>query len=290
MAVNLLTLAYPHRFEEFCKDLLAAEFPRFKTFSGQDEGVDGHDPDSSTIFQFYFPEGAPDRGKIKRDLEKASRHPCDRWILLLPKDPPKKLSDWLSNEQQRLYSFKIDVWGRTRILNLLRNHADIREAYFPSARALRPKRPGAGDAALGQEVTTEQAEEIREWVIDLVEQEAKRKRRKPTAADYSREYGEFNARFELSSYNKLPALKFAEGRAYLEKKFYGRRHGETRKQERWRLIGGIKAIQKKLSVSDEEYREHLRRLTGKSSTRDMLLEELRKVFSAFRRMQEDTGA
>lgn len=153
------------------------------------------------------------------------------------------------------------------------------------------KPPRTGDAAPGQEITAEQAEELREWIIDLVEQWARRKKRgKPIPADYSREYGEFNAKYDLSSYNKLPASRFTDARAYLEKKFYSRRQGATKKQERWRLIGGIKAIQKKLSMTDEDYREHLRRLTGKDSTRDMSPEELRKVFRAFKTMQQESEA
>jgi hypothetical protein len=287
MAINLLILGYPQRFEEFCKDLLAAQFPRFQTFSGQDEGVDGFEPDSSTIFQFYFPEGAPHRAKIKKDLGKARRHPCKFWTLLLPKDPPKKFRDWLINEQQPLYPFKVDVWGRTRIMGLLAKHPNVRDIYFPSGRKPKVKPPSAGDAPHGKEIVVDQCEELREWIIDLVEQEAKRKRRKPVPADYSREFGEFNSNFELSSYSKLPASKFSEARAYLEKKFYSRRRGETKKQERLRLVGGIKTIQKQLRMSDEQYRRHLGKLAGKGSTRDMSPEELTKVFRAFRRMQQE---
>ena len=126
----------------------------------------------------------------------------------------------------------------------------------------------------------------------MVEQEAKRKRRPPSRADYSREYSEFNAypKFDLSSYSKLPASKFAEARAYLETKFYSRRRGETKKQERLRLVGGIKSIQKKLSMTDEDYRHHLQRVTGKDSTRDMSSQELRKVFRTFRGMQQESEA
>lgn len=130
MAINLLRLEYPQRFEQFCKDLLAAEFPRFQTFSGQDEGIDGYDPDSGTIFQFYFPEGTPKRRKVKQDLAKATRHPLKAWVLLLPKDPPKKFDQWLRKEQQALYPFEIDLWGRTRILGLLRKHPDVKDTYF----------------------------------------------------------------------------------------------------------------------------------------------------------------
>lgn len=134
MAINLLALHYPQQFEEFCKDLLAAEIPGFETFSGPEEGIDGYHSESQTIFQFYFPERTIRREKVKQDLEKASRYPrgCQTWILLIPKDPPIRFNRWLLEEQNKLYSFTILVWGRTQIVKILRKYPDVEESYFPS--------------------------------------------------------------------------------------------------------------------------------------------------------------
>ncbi|MCH7986583.1 MAG: hypothetical protein IH847_08365 [Acidobacteria bacterium] len=297
MAINLQSLEYPQRFEEFCKDLLAAEFSRFYSFSGTDEGIDGYDSNSQTIFQFYFPEGAPRKEKVRRDLEKASRHPCKTWILLLPKDSPIKFTRWLLEEQQELYSFKIErPWGRTPILKLLRKHPGVKESYFPSEvkQALRKlakgKRPRSGDAAPGLEVTSEQREELREWIKALAEQEAKKKRRKLRDEYYRREYNEFNAKFELSEFSKLPGSKFGEARKHLEEKFYARRGRETKRERSQRRRDGIHAIKTKLRMTNTEYKQHLLLITGKDSTKEMSLQEMEKVFREFRRMQQEAEA
>ena len=298
MAINLQRLEYPQRFEEFCKDLLAAEIPGFQSYSGADEGIDGYHHDSQTIFQFYFPERAPERRKVKQDLDKAHRHPwgCKTWILLLPKDPSIKFERWLQKEQQKLYDFKILLWGRTPILKLLRKHLRVKESYFPSEvkQALRKlakgKRPRSGDAAPGLEVTSEQREELREWIKALAEQEAKKKRRKPRDEYYRREYNEFNAKFEISEFSKFPGSKFGEARKHLEEKFYARRGRETKRARSQRRRDGIHAIKTKLRMTNTEYKQHLLQITGKDSTKEMSVQEMEKVFREFRRMQQEAEA
>lgn len=298
MAIDLRGLEYPQRFEQFCKDLLAAEIPDFRTFSGADEGMDGYHPASQTIFQSYFPERSPDKRKVKQDLDKAARckWPCRSWVLLLPKDPPLKFTRWLLEDQQNLYDFKIVPWGRTAILKVLRKHPSVKESYFPSEvqRALRKlargKRPRPADASPGLEVTTEQREELREWIDALAEQEAKKKRREPNKYHYANEYGEFNAKFEISEFGKLPAAKFGDAMRYLQDKFYTRRGRETKRERSHRDRDGIHGIKAKLRMNDIVYKQHLVRLTGKDSTKEMSSAELASVFRAFKRMQQEREA
>jgi hypothetical protein len=293
MRMNLLALESEKRFEEFCQALLKEECPRFQAFSAPDMGMDGYDSDSETIFQAYFPEQAPRRDKICNDLEKAKGNSwaCRRWVLLLPKNPTPHFLQWFYRDQQSFFPFKLEVWGKTEILALLQKHPAVKEAYFPSElrqelqRLAKGKRPSAGDVNPGQELSPEQAAALRQQITDLVEEEATRKRRKPRPVDFGREYGEFNAHFHLSSYDKLPSAKFLEARRYLEKNHYGRRRSDRQEMERHRYISGIKAIQNKLKMGDKQYRNILVEITGKSSTTEMGIDELAQVFKRFKNLQ-----
>jgi len=293
MPVNLLALESEKKFEEFCQALLKEEFPRFQAFSAPDLGMDGYDSDSETIFQVYFPEQAPRKDKIRNDLEKAKSKTwaCKRWVLLLPKNPTPQFLQWFYRDQQPSFPFKLEVWGKADILALLRKHPGVKEAYFPSElrtelrRLAKGKRPAAGDASPGDEVSPEQAAELKALILRLAEQEAARKKWKPRGSDFGREYGEFNAHFKLSSYDRLPSSRFLEGRRYLESKMYARRGGETRAQERNRLVAGIHAIQKKLGMGEGRYRQILLEAVGKTSTKDMDIDELGRVFKQLRYLQ-----
>jgi hypothetical protein len=293
MRVNLLALESEKKFEEFCQALLKEEFQRFQAFSAPDLGMDGYDSDSETIFQVYFPEQAPRRDKICSDLDKAKGNSwaCKRWVLLLPKNPTPQFLQWFYRDQQPSFPFKLEVWGKTEILALLLKHLGVKEAYFPSElreelrRLGKGKRPGTGDANPGEEISPEEAAALHQLITELVEEEATRKRRKPRPADFGREYGEFNAYFHLSSYDRLPSSGFLEARRYLEKKQYGRRRSDRQEVERHRYISGIKAIQSKLKIRDQQYRGILLEITGKSSTTQMDIEELDRVFKRFRYLQ-----
>ena len=297
MPINLLALDSERRFEELCQSLLGEEFQRFQAFSAPDEGMDGYDSDTATIFQVYFPERAPLKEKIRADVAKARAHGnrCKRWVLLLPKNPTPALLNWLRNTEQPSCSFSIEVWGKNEILRLLRAHSSVREQFFPSQlrkeleRLAKGKKPGAGDAETGQEVTTEQAQELRDLLTKVAEDEAARKKRKVRNGDFQREYFEFNAHFRLSSYDRLPRREFEIGRTYLERKLYARRDREPRIRARQRLVSGIKAIQKELAMRDPEYRELLFQATGKRSTTDMDSQQLRRVLELLRYKQGVAG-
>jgi hypothetical protein len=286
--MDLIALGNEKKFEELCQALLQEEYPRFPAFSPPDLGMDGYDSDSKTIFQAYFPERSPRRDKIQNDLAKARKHEgyCCHWILLLPKNPSAALARWLESEERPRCQFTIEVWGLTRISTLLQKHVHVREQFFPVQRP-RNKAPKSrpGDALPGREVTAEVAAELSQLITDIAEEAAARKKRRARQNDYAKEYGEFNAHFQLSAYDRLPFEKTAEARIYLERKRYGRRQGETVAGERLRAISGIKAIQSKLRISEQRYRKVLIDLTGKSSTTAMDLQELSRVFKHFRQMQ-----
>jgi hypothetical protein len=290
MRPNLLSLD-GNRFEQLCQALLHQEYPRFQPYSAPDLGMDGYDSESGTIFQCYFPEGAPRKDKVAADIEKARQQPCKRWVLLIPKNPTALFHRWLTVEQQSRTAFLLEVWGKTQIDQMLRNHPDVERAHFRTRademleKFTKGKKPASGDATPGGAISPEEAEELRAGVGELVDEEAARKRRKAKSLDYSREYGEFNKHFAVSSYANLPKEKFAGARRYLEIKLYSRRKANTRGQERNRMIGGIKAIQKKLAIRESEYRQILSVLTGKSSLAVLDSEELTRAFKHFHQLQ-----
>lgn len=297
MRPNLLMLN-EKSFEELCQALLKEEFPRFRAFSAPDLGMDGYDSDSGTTFQCYFPEREPRKDKVAADLEKAKRQSsaCKRWVLLLPKNPTAPFAQWLRTDQQACCPFLLEVWGNTEISRLLRKHSKIRAQYFPSDteklvnKIARGKLPRAGDAMPGDETSAEEAAELHETMTRIAEEEAARKRRKPKGRDYSRQFGEFNAHFNLSAYDRLPREKFAEARRYLEKKLFAGRNKETRSQERYRCIKGVKAIQRKLGIPEPRYRQILLELTGEDSLAVMNNDDLRKVFRYFQQLQGEAEA
>ena len=91
-------LKYPQRFHELCRDLMSAEYPRFQSYdgSGGDEGIDGYDPESETLFQFHYPRRGLRKDKLMKYLEQAKRHPIRRWVLVTSQDPTVGLSRWLT--------------------------------------------------------------------------------------------------------------------------------------------------------------------------------------------------
>lgn len=246
-----------------------------------------------TVFQFYYPEGAPRKDKIVSDIRKvlASGAPFKEWILVLPKDPTPRQSGWVSAEFKGTGVTAV-IWGKTEIERLLRIHASVKAAFFPTEvrkaiqRLAKGKRPCFGDAEEWQAISAVESQELREMITKLGDESASKKRRKPSGADYSREYGEFNSHFRLSSYDRLKQDEMAAARRYLEEKLYARRGGEPVTRSRKRRIDGIHAIRNQFNLSEGEYRKALLAATGCDSLRVMTSEQIESVFQDFRRKQE----
>ena len=292
--MNLLELRVGERFESFCKALLTEHFARFQAFSAPDSGMDGYDADTETVFQFYFPERAPRKDKIVRDIQKilgSSSRP-KAWVLIIPKDPSPPQISWVETAL-RESSIRGEIWGATKIDQLLRVYPKVREEFFPTEirrelrRLARGKKPCAGDADGLQVISSDESEELRQLITRLVEESATRTRRKPMPADYSREYAEFTSHFKLSAYDRLNKAEMGAARRYLEQKFLARRKGETVVQTRQRHLDGIHAIANKLHLSKTEYRAELNAITGCTSLREMNIDQLACVFREFRKKQAE---
>jgi hypothetical protein len=290
--VNLLELKTGERFENFCKALLTECCARFQPYSAPDSGVDGYDVDTETVFQFYFPERAPRKDKILRDIQKilSSQFRPKAWVLVIPKDPSPAQKSWVETGLTDSL-IRGDIWGVTKIDQLLRAYPRVREEFFPTEirrelrRLAKGKKPCPGDADGLQVISSDESEELRQLMNGLAEESAARKRRKPVSADYSRERGEFKSYFKLSSYDRLNKAEMGAARRYLQQKLLARRKGETARQTRQRYLDGIHAIASKLHLSKPEYRGELNAITGCTSLSDMDMDQLALVFKEFRKKQ-----
>jgi hypothetical protein len=140
---DVASIRYAQQFHELCRDLLHGELPRIQTYegSGGDAGVDAYDPDTETIFQFHGPEFPVRKEKLKSYLDKASRHPARRWVLLSKRDLTPKLSAWLDSVRT-LYSFAIEVWGPARLNQLLDDHPEVGQRYVGPSLSTAREAPG----------------------------------------------------------------------------------------------------------------------------------------------------
>lgn len=290
--VNLLELREGTRFESFCKALLVEKYRRFQAFSPPDGGIDGYDDESETVFQFYFPEKEPRKSKIVADIQKVlhSGGHFKAWVLILPKDPSPTQLEWVNTAFVGT-TIQSSIWGKTQIEKLLRDYPAVRDAFFPTEvrktirRLAKGKKPCAGDAEEWQAINAEECAELKELIDRLAEESAKRKRRKVSGGDFSREYGEFNSHFRLSSYGRLNRNLMGDARSHLEQKRYARRQGEPKTAQRQRRIDGIHGIKRALRIPETEYRRELMKVTGSDSLRAMSAEQLEAAFQYFKKKQ-----
>ncbi len=210
--------------------------------------------------------------------------------MVIPKDPSPAQKFWVETGL-RDSLIRGDIWGSTKIDQLLRAYPKVREEFFPTEirrelrRLAKGKKPCAGDADGLQAISSDESEELRQLIVGLAEETAARKRRKPVPADYSKEYAEFKSYFKLSSYDRLNKEEMGTARRYLQQKLLARRNGETARQRRQRYLDGIHAIASKLRLSKPDYRNELHAITGCTSLSDMNIKQLDLVFRAFREKQ-----
>jgi hypothetical protein len=131
VVVDLEFLKYPQRFHELCRDLMSAEYPRYQGYegSGGDEGIDGYEPESGTLFQFHYPRRGLRKEKLAKYLEQAKRHPITRWVLVTSQDLTVRQSRWLESVKPEC-KFEIQVWGPATVYGLIEKHRDIATRYF----------------------------------------------------------------------------------------------------------------------------------------------------------------
>ena len=109
MTLDLDFLKYPQRFHELCRDLMSAEYPRFQSYdgSGGDEGIDGYDPESETLFQFHYPRRGLRKDKLMKYLEAGEKTPHSA----LGSCHEPRPNSW-SQSVARLYKIRIQIRDR----------------------------------------------------------------------------------------------------------------------------------------------------------------------------------
>jgi len=304
----------PTEFQQICERLLARRFSDFHPVSqaGGDGGIDGFATWGDQFFQFTHTQRNVPLQKVRSDLEKVRQFQgVKRWYFICSQS--LSIATWRFVEAQRaVCPFEIVVWDGAVLKELISKHADLVDEFFPEyakkayegtrtirkdltrlgnvLTRVREKPPKAGDAMPGGEVSAEEAVELRQMMAKTAEEQAARKKRKPTGRDYGGQFGEFNSHYDLSAYDRLPREKFADARRYIEKKLYAGRNAETRTLQRSRFIKGTKAIQRKLAIPDSQYRQILLGLTGKDSLAAMDNSELSRVFKHFQGLQGQAEA
>jgi HEAT repeat protein len=123
-------------FDAMCRELLHRIHPDFKEYDG--EGIEGVAEGGEHGFQCYAPEvdnWKRWKNKIRADLDASDQVPgLQKWTLIISVEfKAPALVTWLEKQQDKAgRKFRITpCWGAAKVLELLRQHADIASHYFP---------------------------------------------------------------------------------------------------------------------------------------------------------------
>jgi hypothetical protein len=112
-------------------------FISYSDAAGDYKGVDGimHKGIVKTGFQYKFIPSAfknEHKSQIKSSIENAIKQfqEMDRWILVIPEDANKFDLTWLEKISDEL-QIQTEIWGHSRIINLMLKHKHIGEKYYP---------------------------------------------------------------------------------------------------------------------------------------------------------------
>ncbi len=310
--IDFRKLESPSVFQDLCERLLSRIYPEFHPVNqaGGDQGVDGFVVWGSEFFQFTHTEGNVPLRKVRADLEKVrSFQGLKTWHFLCSR--PLSSATWRLIEAERpACPFDIVIWDGARLKDVISKHQDLVDEFFPefakkafegtetiqtqiakvgkelkrAVQARRRGRPRTGDAAEGLEINEDERGEIRKWINDLAEDEAKRTKRKP---NYQREWNEFKNEFDVSHYHRLPKEKFGNAIKYLQGKFYARRNDAPLYAKVHQAVRGIYGIAKALGWSEEQRRMFYREQTGKDHLEKMTRKEKIKVYQAMKSSQKE---
>jgi len=143
LRLDLMRLESPKRFQDLCFRLARREYPgsigmRYDSWDGGSDIIllSGHADGAAArevVWQAKFVRslGSSTKRSIQDSIAKVRGRPrldVGRWILCIPVDPTAPFLDWLCAETPK--DWEIDVWGETRILELLEKNPDITEMFF----------------------------------------------------------------------------------------------------------------------------------------------------------------
>lgn len=296
------------KFAALCHALLFEEHGiSYKPVAGDggDSGIDGFVNDYEIIYQFKFFKSRPRPASFVNDINKVAVQPnLKQWVLILPEDPTLRLHQLIA-EEKATRSFNVEALGKTWILSKLDKHVHIKERFFPEiAKEVSVQKVislGAFAANKHEKLMEELKREVRSKKpvrisvekptdsmtsehIRLIKDEIK-KIDKATSGKYS--FGKIctnlKNKYRVDNWLLIKDEHSPEIMDWLRRYYFGTRQenykspGQTRNQ----LIGIIKSQQKMLKLTDKVYREYLFKLTGKSSSTKMEIQELEKVKQYF---------
>ncbi len=304
--INLQTLT-DEKFTALCHGLLFEEHGiSYKPVAGDggDSGIDGFVNDYEIIYQFKFFKARPRPSSFISDINKVAVQPnLKQWVLMLPEDPTQRLHQLIAREKATR-PFNVEALGKTWILSKLDKHVHIKERFFPeiakevsvqkviSLSEFAAKKHEKMLIELKQEVRSKKpirvslerpTDSLTSEHIRLIKDEIK-KIDKATNARYS--FGKICAnlknKYRIDNWLLIKDEHFPEIMDWLRRYYFGTKDnykspGQTRNQ----LIGIIKSQQKTLKLTDKVYREYLFKLTGKSSSTKMEIQELEKIKDYF---------
>ena len=288
-------------FERLCHELLAAEYNDYQAVAGEggDEGIDSFRGNREIVYQFKFSVYRLRPGEYFADLDRVVKlYPLREWVLVIPRDPTPRLLD-LARARARLYNIRVTILDRTVLDNLISKHATIREKYFPElakeATVLRlHKRVATKDDVrrLQKEVRANRPVKLHavpppESLTPLHRKEIQKTADKIVRESRSKiKYGQVfsmlkNEFGEVDNWYWIPDSRFPEVSKWLHNFTYGVKDQYGVRDSTTLLKGVIQSQRRQLGLSESEYRDVLRQLTGVDSTTKMDKEQLRSVCDYF---------
>jgi hypothetical protein len=309
--INFRRLETPKEFQELCERLLSRLYPGFHPVNqaGGDQGIDGFSLWGSELFQFTHTEGNVPLRKVRADLDKVRGFQgLKKWQFLCSRS--LSAETWRFIESQRaICPFEIVIWDGARLKEEISKQGELVDEFFPEyakkayegtekiqtqiadvgeklkkvIRDRKQGRPRPGDTEEGHAINDDERKDIQHWINELAADEAGRTKRKP---NYQREWNEFNNRFDVSHYHRLPREKFGEAITYLREKFYARRNEEPLYRRVEQAVRGIYGISKALGLSEDQRRAFYIQQTGKDHLSRMTRKEKVKVYEALKSLQK----
>lgn len=287
-------------FERLCHELLAAAHNDYQPIAGEggDEGVDGFRGNREIVYQFKFSVYRLRPGEYFADLDRVVKlYPLREWVLVIPRDPTPRLLD-LARTKARHYDIRVTILDRTALENLISKHSTIREKYFPElareATVLRlHKRVATKDdmRLLQKEMRANRPVKLHavpppeslspSHRQDIQEAAKKIIRESHGKIQYDRVFGMLKRKFRVDNWHWISDSKFPEIMKWLHNFTYGVKDEYGIRDSVTTLKGVIQSQRRQLGLSESEYRDVLRQLTGVDSTTKMDKEQLLSVRDYF---------
>jgi hypothetical protein len=131
---SLLTID-PLQFQQLCAALLQRLYPDLRAVdgSGGDEGVDAWEPKSGTYFQFHAPKQRVQSRKFSTYLQQVIEHHPAKWVFITNQDFTRRQWRWFDGLKHGV-PFRIEVWGATKLAEVLARNADLADYYLAPAK------------------------------------------------------------------------------------------------------------------------------------------------------------